>query len=69
MGNIEYDDGPVLIGRTYRNDDKSTLLIIPVDLAKHLQIENSKVSMSLLDDCDGDKHLVITKFYNEIVMD
>ena len=46
MGNIEYnDDGPVLTGRTFRNKyDTSTLLAIPADLAKRLQIEYSKVS-------------------------
>ncbi len=69
MSNIKNDDGPALIGRTYRNDNKSTLLVIPADLAKILQIENSKVSMSLLNDFHGNKHLMVSKHYDEIVID
>lgn len=69
MGNIEYDDGAGLIRRTYRIDDKSTLLIIPVEIAKKLQIENPKVSMLLLDDFEGNRHPVVSKYYNEIVIE
>ncbi len=68
MGNIENDD-ITIIGRTYRNDDKYTSLIIPKELAKALGIENSKVSMSLLDDFDGNRHLLVSKYYSEIVID
>ncbi len=69
MSNIEYNDGASLTGRTFRNDDKSTLLAIPNELAKSLQIENSKVSMLLSYDFDGNKHLLVTKFHNEIVIE
>ncbi len=61
MGNTEENNGVMLIGRTYRNDDKPTLLIIPTKLAKNLQIENAKVSMSLLDDFGDNKHLVVSE--------
>ena len=57
-----------VIGRTYRGDE-STLLVIPNELAKNLQIENSKVSLLLLNDFDGNKHLVVTKFQKEIVIE
>ncbi len=59
-----------LIGRTCRNDlDSSISLDIPKEFAEQLKIGNSKVSMSLLNDFDGNKHLVVTKYYNEIVID
>ena len=69
MNNTKYDDGAPLTGRTFRNDDKSTLLAIPNELAKSLQIENSKVSMLLSCDFDGNKHLAISKYHKEIVID
>jgi hypothetical protein len=68
MGNIEYDDGPVLIGITYRNDDNSTLLVIPAEIAKNLRIENSKVSMFLLDEFGGNRYLKVFKYHKEIVI-
>ena len=68
MSNIEYD-GVTLIGRTYRNDDKSSLLTIPAELAKILEIENSKVLMTLLKDFEDNRYLVISKFHHEIVID
>ncbi len=70
MSNIE-DNCSInvtVIGRTCR-DDKSTLLVIPTELARDLQIENSKVTMSLLDDFGGNKHLVVTKYYEKIVIE
>jgi hypothetical protein len=64
-----YDD-VTLIGKTIRDiEDNSTALIIPKEFTKVLGIENSKVSMSFLDDFGGNKHLVVTKYYNEIVID
>jgi hypothetical protein len=74
MSNIEeYDVDDVsvaLIGKTLMNDDdNSTSLVIPKEFAKELGIENAKVSMCLLDDCDGDKHLLVTKYHREIVID
>lgn len=69
MSNIEYNDGASLTGKTFRNEDKSTLLAIPNELAKRLQIENSKVSMLLSYDFDGNKHLAVSKYHKEIVID
>ena len=69
MGNIEYDDGVALIGRTYRNDDTCTILIIPKEFAKEMDIENSKVSMSMLDDFGGNRYFIVSKFYSEITIE
>ena len=43
--------------------------MIPAEIAKKLQIENSKVSMSLLDDFEGDRYLIVSKCQIEIVID
>lgn len=73
MSNIEDNDNDEnvrLIGKTLRDvDDNSIALIIPKVFARKLQIENSKVSMSLFDDFSGNKHLVVSKHYHEIVID
>jgi hypothetical protein len=68
--NDDDDDYVPFIGKTIKIDDgnNSKDLIIPKDFAKELDIENSKVSMTVLDDCDGDKHLLVTKFHKEIVI-
>ena len=60
----------MLIGKIVRDNDNDCIaLIIPKEFVKQLGIENSKVSMSLLDDFDGDKYLIVTKYHNEIVME
>jgi hypothetical protein len=74
MSNAEesdIDEGIPLIGKTIKIDDEniSTALIIPKEFAKELGIENSKVSMSLLDDFSGNRHLLVTKYHDEIVID
>ena len=74
MSNIEENDGNgasvTLIGNTMRDiDNNSTALIIPKEFAKELDIENSKVSMSLLDDFQGNRHLVVSKYYKEIAIE
>ncbi len=73
MSNIEendYGDSILSIGKTIRDKENNSIaLIIPNELAKELDIENSKVSMFLLDDFSGNWHLIITKYYNEIVID
>lgn len=60
-----------IIGKTIQDisDGNSTALVIPKEFAKELQIENSKVSMSLIKDLDGNKHLLISKAYMEIVLE
>jgi hypothetical protein len=73
MGNVVENVRHVttLIGKTIKIDDgnNSTALIIPKEFAKALGIENSKVSMSLLDDFSGNRCLIVSKHYNEIVID
>ncbi len=69
MRNIEHDDVP-LIGKTIRDNDKnSTALIIPKQFARLLDIENSKVTISLLDDFIGNRYLVVSKHHNDIVLE
>ena len=71
MSNIENDDdnNVTFIGRTLQNEnDNSTSLIIPLESAKELGIEDSKVSICLLYDYEGNKHLLISKFHREILI-
>lgn len=62
------DGNSILIGRTYSNPDNSLTLTIPKEFAKGSGIENSKVTMFLLDDFEGNRHLVVSKFHKEIVI-
>ncbi|WP_148687344.1 hypothetical protein [Candidatus Nitrosocosmicus hydrocola] len=71
MGEVEnYENAPIK-GRTIQdtNDGNSTALVIPKEFARELQIENSKVSISLIKDLDGKKHLLISKAYIEIILE
>jgi hypothetical protein len=47
------------------NDNNSTALTIPKEISLQLDIEKSKVSMSVLEDCDVDRHLLVTKHYRD----
>jgi hypothetical protein len=59
-----------LIGKTISDiDNSSTALNIPNELAKELDIRNSKVPMFLLKDFEGNKHLVVSKYQNEITIE
>lgn len=59
-----------IVGKTIMNDSNdSTVLIIPKEISKELDIGNSKVSMTLLEDSYGDRHLLATKYHKEIVID
>jgi len=71
MGEVDNFTNAPIIGKTIQdiNDGNSTALIIPQEFAKELQIENSKVSMSLIEDLDGNKHLLVSKAYIEIVLE
>ena len=71
MSNIEYDDdGDAIIGRTYRNEyDNSIKLTISTEFAKELDMENSKVSMSIINGFDGSRHLLVSKYCREIVIE
>jgi hypothetical protein len=60
----------VLYSRTYSSDDddNATVLTVPKEFAKELDIENCKVLMTLLCDFSGRKHLLISKYHKEIVL-
>lgn len=51
----------MLIGKTSRDDNSDfTYLVIPKEVAKELDIENSKVSLFLLDDFYGNNLLIVS---------
>ena len=70
MGEVGNFTNAPIIGKTIQdiNDGNSTALVIPKVFAEELKIENSKVSMSLVKDLDGNKHLLVSKAYTEIVI-
>lgn len=71
MGDVDnYQNAPIIV-KTIQdiNDGNSTALVIPNEFARELQIENSKVSMSLIKDVEGKKHLLVSKAYVEIVLE
>jgi hypothetical protein len=71
MGDAEnYQNAPIL-GKTIQdiNEGNSTALVIPKEFAKELKIENSKVSISLIKDVNGNKHLLVSKAYLELVIE
>jgi predicted phosphohydrolase len=71
MEEVENIENAPIIGKTIQdiNDGNSTALVIPGEFARELRIENSKVSMSLIKDLDGNKHLLVSKAYVEIVLE
>lgn len=71
MRDVENFTNAPVMGKTIReiNDGSSTALVIPKEFARELQIENSKVSMSLIKDLNGIKHLLVSKAYLEILID
>ena len=71
MGDVDKFTNAPILSNTIQdiNDGNSTALVIPKEFAKELQIENSKVSMSLIKDLDGNKHLLVSKAYVEIVLE
>ena len=71
MGEVGNFTNAPIIGKTIQdiNEGNSTALIIPKEFARELQIENSKVSMSLIKDLDGNKHILVSKAYVEIVLE
>jgi hypothetical protein len=65
MSNIDNIDGSVtLSGKIFRNeeDNDSTKLTISKEFAKELQIENYRVSMSIIVDPEDNGHLLVTEF-------
>ena len=71
MGDVENFTNAPIIGKTIQdiNEGNSTALVIPKEFARELQIENSKVSMSLIEDLEGNKHLLVSKAYIELVLE
>ncbi|WP_196817902.1 hypothetical protein [Candidatus Nitrosocosmicus oleophilus] len=71
MGEVENFVNAPILGKTIQdiNGGNSTALIIPNEMAKELQIENSKVTMSLIKDLDGNKYLLVSKAYVEIFLE
>jgi antitoxin component of MazEF toxin-antitoxin module len=71
MEEVENIENAPIIGKTIQdiNEGNSTALVIPKEFAKELKIEKSKVSMSLIKDVDGNKHLLVSKAYVEIVLE
>ena len=47
MGNIkDYDDGAISIGRTHKENNKSTLLVISAEFATEVEILNLKYKVN-----------------------
>lgn len=73
MSNVRRNGSVVVYGRTCSSDsgddDNATTLTIPKELAKELDIENCKVSITVLHNFNGHKHLLISKYHKEIVLD
>ncbi len=44
----------MLIGKTYRNNTNSTILTIPKEFARKLEIEDSKVMLCIMETDRGD---------------
>jgi hypothetical protein len=76
MSNVKRNGSVILYGRTYRSDSDddnddggdAITLTIPKEIAKELDIENCKVSITVLQNFNGRKHLLVSKYYNEIVV-
>ena len=69
MSNI-VSESNTLIVRTYRNVyDGSTALTITIEFTSELDFGDSNVSMSLVENYDGEKGLILWKLYREIVID
>ena len=45
------------------------LWLFPVSLLMNWEFKNSKVTMSLIKDLDGNKHLLVSRAYMEIVLE
>ena len=71
MSNTNHKRNIVPFGRTHESntDFNSTTLTLPTKLAKELDIENCKVSMTLLRDFNGHKHLLVSKYHREIIIE
>ena len=55
-----------VIGKTNRNDDNSETMVIPKQFTQKLGFENSKVTVTLVENYYGDKCLVVAKLFEVI---
>jgi hypothetical protein len=64
MGNVDNFTYAPIVGKTIRdiNDGNSTALVIPKEFARELQIENYRVSMSIIVDPEDNGHLLVSEF-------
>lgn len=64
MGNVDNFTNAPIVGKTIRdiNDGNSTALVIPKEFARELQIENYRVSMSIIVDPEDNGHLLVSEF-------
>lgn len=71
MGDVENFINAPIMGKTIHdiNDGNTTALVIPNEFARELNIQNSKVSMSLIKDLNGNKHLLVSKAYVVIALE
>jgi antitoxin component of MazEF toxin-antitoxin module len=62
MGNVNNFTNAPIVGKTIRdiNDGNSTALVIPKEFARELQIENYRVSMSIIVDPEDNGHLLVS---------
>jgi hypothetical protein len=70
MINSEDNMPLVLYSRTYSSDsdNDATVLTVPKEFAKELDIENCKISITVLHDFKGRKYLLVSKYHKEIII-
>ena len=64
MGNVDNFTNAPIVGKTIRdiNDGNSIALVIPKEFARELQIENYRVSKSIIVDPEDNGHLLVSEF-------
>jgi hypothetical protein len=64
MGNVDNFTNAPIVGQTILdiNDGNSTAMVIPKEFARELQIENYRVSMSIIVDPEDNGHLLVSEF-------
>jgi hypothetical protein len=64
MGNVNNFTNAPIVDKIIRdiNDGTSTALVIPKEFARELQIENYRVSMSIIVDPEDNGHLLVSEF-------
>jgi antitoxin component of MazEF toxin-antitoxin module len=64
MGNVDNFTNAPIVGKTILdiNYGNSTAMVIPKEFARELQIENYRVSMSIIVDPEDNGHLLVSEF-------